>query len=163
MDTFLRQLTEGYFDFAGKTSRKDFWIYMLSLMVINAVCFAVLGLIYASDEAVTVHEIVNYGDIGQAIHWIARAGGLFMSAVLIFSVWYLYLVIPTLAITVRRLHDTGRSGWWIVAYVVSLLAFSGGILPNLFSALATVLSLSILIFCSMSGQENESTLLSDNQ
>ena len=33
----------------------------------------------------------------------------------------LVLLLPGLAVTVRRLHDTGRSGWWIVASLVPLV------------------------------------------
>lgn len=32
-----------------------------------------------------------------------------------FGIGILALIIPTLSVTVRRLHDTGKSGWWIVA------------------------------------------------
>lgn len=36
--------------------------------------------------------------------------------------FYTYAVfIPSVAVLVRRLHDTGRSGWWAFAYLVSLM------------------------------------------
>jgi uncharacterized membrane protein YhaH (DUF805 family) len=44
----------------------------------------------------------------------------------------LYLVgvlLPTLAVTVRRLHDTGRSGWWLL---ISLIPLIGGIVLLVF-------------------------------
>lgn len=37
----------------------------------------------------------------------------------------LALLVPTLAVTVRRLHDTGRSGWWML---LSLVPFGGIVL-----------------------------------
>ena len=158
MDTFFEHLTIGYFDFKGTSSRKDFWIYILSLMIINTVCLLVLGLIYVSDATVRVNDI-HYGDITEAMHWISRADGLFVSAMVIFSVWYIYLIIPTLAITVRRLHDTGRSGWWVAVYAASVAMFLLGIFPQLFSVLAAVLSFAILIFCLMKGENSaEQTL-----
>ena len=43
---------------------------------------------------------------------------------LIIVVYYLALFIPTLAVAVRRLHDIGKSGWFIL---VSLIPFIGGI------------------------------------
>jgi uncharacterized membrane protein YhaH (DUF805 family) len=35
------------------------------------------------------------------------------------------LLVPSLAVAVRRLHDTGRSGWW---YFISLVPLIGGII-----------------------------------
>jgi len=35
----------------------------------------------------------------------------------------LALFIPSLAVTVRRLHDTGRSGWWILVGLIPLVGF----------------------------------------
>ena len=37
-------------------------------------------------------------------------------------VW-LALLLPSLAITARRLHDTDRSGWWMVAFLIPLVGF----------------------------------------
>ena len=39
--------------------------------------------------------------------------------------FYLSLIIPTLAVTVRRLHDTNKSGWY---YFISLIPLIGGII-----------------------------------
>jgi uncharacterized membrane protein YhaH (DUF805 family) len=39
------------------------------------------------------------------------------------------LLLPTLAVTVRRLHDTGRSGWWIF---ITLIPLVGGIVLLVF-------------------------------
>ena len=39
----------------------------------------------------------------------------------IYIVYGLVLILPTLAVTVRRLHDTNRSGWWILLPCISLI------------------------------------------
>ena len=39
----------------------------------------------------------------------------------IYIVYGLVLILPTLAVTVRRLHDTNRSGWWILLFVIPLI------------------------------------------
>lgn len=44
----------------------------------------------------------------------------------------LALLLPSLAVTVRRLHDTGRSGWWIL---IALVPFVGGIILLVFECL----------------------------
>ncbi|MEE1795025.1 DUF805 domain-containing protein [Streptomyces sp. BE308] len=48
--------------------------------------------------------------------------------------YYIYLVaviVPSIAVVVRRLHDTGRSGWWIL---ISLVPLVGGIILLVFLA-----------------------------
>ena len=39
----------------------------------------------------------------------------------IYTVYVLVLILPYLAVTVRRLHDTNRSGWWILLPCISLI------------------------------------------
>ena|SRR3990172_860228 len=41
---------------------------------------------------------------------------------LIYAIYLLALIIPTIAVTVRRLHDVGKSGWW---YFILLIPFIG--------------------------------------
>jgi len=46
-------------------------------------------------------------------------------------VFYLATVVPSLAATVRRLHDTNRSGWWVL---IGLIPFIGWIVMIVFLA-----------------------------
>ncbi|WP_328946547.1 DUF805 domain-containing protein [Streptomyces sp. NBC_00250] len=39
------------------------------------------------------------------------------------TIYALAVFLPSLAVTVRRLHDTGRSGWWILIALVPLIGF----------------------------------------
>ncbi len=60
------------------------------------------------------------------------------------EVYYsLAVVLPSLAVTVRRLHDTDRSGWWLVILLVPIvgaivfllfMATPGGEMANRFGA-----------------------------
>ncbi|MBT2366038.1 DUF805 domain-containing protein [Streptomyces sp. ISL-10] len=50
---------------------------------------------------------------------------------IIYAIYTLALLLPTLAVTVRRLHDTGRSGWWIF---ISAIPLVGGIILLVFLA-----------------------------
>lgn len=45
------------------------------------------------------------------------------------SLYSLVVFIPSLAVAIRRLHDTGRSGWWIL---INLLPFIGQIVFLIF-------------------------------
>jgi uncharacterized membrane protein YhaH (DUF805 family) len=53
---------------------------------------------------------------------------------LFYAILALGLLLPNLAVTVRRLHDTGRSGWWIL---IALIPFVGGIVLLVFTLLAS--------------------------
>ncbi|MFE9865299.1 DUF805 domain-containing protein [Streptomyces sp. NPDC005506] len=48
------------------------------------------------------------------------------------AIYYLLVLLPSLGVFVRRLHDTGRSGWWILFGIVPLV---GGITLLVFSCL----------------------------
>lgn len=65
-------------------------------------------------------------------------------------VYYVAALVPSLAVLVRRLHDIGRSGWWVFGAFLAgvLMAFSNAF-PNyalIFAIPAFLLSLIILAF-----------------
>ena len=51
---------------------------------------------------------------------------------LLTGLYSLFILLPSLAITVRRLHDTGKSGWWIL---ISLIPIVGSIILLVFTCL----------------------------
>ncbi|WP_343559993.1 DUF805 domain-containing protein [Kiloniella sp. b19] len=53
----------------------------------------------------------------QSIDAVTQANGM---VTLVFSI---VVLLPQLAVTVRRLHDTNRSGWWCFLYLVPLVGF----------------------------------------
>lgn len=66
--------------------------------------------------------------IGLVLSLLSQASVFFLVIYVIFS---LALLIPSLAVTVRRLHDTGRSGWWIL---IALIPIIGAIVLIVFLA-----------------------------
>ncbi len=58
--------------------------------------------------------------------------GIVGSPAIVSTLYGLFILIPGLAVTVRRLHDTGRSGWWVL---VSLVPFFGAIILLIFMVL----------------------------
>lgn len=91
-----------YFDFKGRTNRKDFWLAVLGCFLLVFVCSFVLGFIGGM-----------LGDTASAI-----------TSVLVILL-ELAVLIPGIAIEVRRLHDIGKSGWWIL---LALVPFGGIVL-----------------------------------
>lgn len=39
------------------------------------------------------------------------------------AIWSLVVLLPSLAVGVRRLHDTGRSGWWLLIWLIPLIGW----------------------------------------
>lgn len=94
MEWYLKVVRDNYANFNGRARRKEYWMFALFNILI------VLGL------------SLIFGFIGSMIDMPALA---FVS--------YLYLLavlVPSLAVTVRRLHDVGKSGWWVLLSLVPL-------------------------------------------
>lgn len=99
----IRTCISKYATFSGRAPRSEYWWFVL---------FAYLVIIVASG--------VFYG-IGYAVGG-SEGGGI--AAVIGYVLSLLLLFLPNLAVSIRRLHDTGRSGWW---YLVILIPYIGGI------------------------------------
>ena len=84
-------------NFSGRASRSEFWWWMLFIWIINVILAAIINLVTPSSSSTS-----SLGFFGNV-------------AVLIVSVVFF---LATLAVAVRRLHDTGRSGWWVLLYWV---------------------------------------------
>lgn len=99
----VRHNLRHYADFRGRAQRAQFWWWYLFLIVMQVVLNAVdgaLGLQVGETD-------LKVGD--TAIPVVSDGVGVLS------TVFGLAVVLPTLAVAVRRLHDTDRSGWWIVA------------------------------------------------
>ncbi|MFD0481309.1 DUF805 domain-containing protein [Kineococcus sp. GCM10028916] len=106
-----------YVDFKGRARRSEYWFWTLAQ-----------GLVLLAVYAVLIAVTVATGALGSVDDsGVATAGGGIVSGLvgLVFFVVALGLFLPSLAVTVRRLHDTGRSGWW---YLISLAPFGGIVL-----------------------------------
>lgn len=95
MEWYLDALKK-YAVFSGRARRKAYWFFVLFNIIISMVLGFVDGLT---------------GMVGES--GMGPLGGLYSLAVLL----------PGLAVSVRRLHDTGRSGWWLLIAFVPIIGF----------------------------------------
>ncbi len=65
-------------------------------------------------------------------HGVAGFGIGFLIGYLILLIFALATLVPSIAVTMRRLHDSGRSGWW---YLISFVPYVGGIVLFIFMLL----------------------------
>ncbi|WP_084420570.1 DUF805 domain-containing protein [Henriciella litoralis] len=103
-----------YFDFQGRSRRAEYWYTYLFLMIVLLVG-------YAAIFAVA-------GDGGGSNILIGLIGA-------VLGLFYLAILIPGLAIAVRRLHDTDRSGWWLL---ITFIPFASIVLLVFFCMAGTV-------------------------
>ena len=123
-----------YAEFSGRSRRKEFWMWFLFQVLLNLLF---LILIIAS-----VGTGILSGDPTQAM---AGAGG----ALILYVIWLLVSLaffIPNLAVTIRRLHDSNRSGHWVWLFwgpylVILAMAFLGA---SNGGALESILGLAVL-------------------
>ena len=113
MKWYLKVMRYNYANFSGRARRKEYWMFTLFFFLITVVIyflFALLAFFMAGD-------LINL----MNIEWVP--------VVLGFStiIYFLIHLIPSIAVTVRRLHDTGKSGWLylltIIPYIGSLIIF----------------------------------------
>ncbi|MCK4268523.1 MAG: DUF805 domain-containing protein, partial [Actinomycetia bacterium] len=79
----------------GRARRKEYWLFYLG----NFIIAIVLG---AMDSA-----LIGVGNFGAFSP--------------LYSIFELATVIPTIAVGIRRMHDTDHSGWWILFPIVNLV------------------------------------------
>jgi uncharacterized membrane protein YhaH (DUF805 family) len=106
MIDWVLEVFSKYATFDGRARRKEYWYWYLFNFIVS---------IFIS----VVSLVINGTETDNGIGWF----GLFINIVVI--IYSLGVFIPNLAVTVRRLHDTNRSGWW---YFISMVPFIGGII-----------------------------------
>lgn len=99
-------------NFSGRASRSEFWWVELALAIASMILTVVLLVFILGVAAVS-----GGSDTGITFAMLAMFG--------IIGLASLAVVIPTLALSVRRLHDTNQSGWM---YLISLVPYVGGII-----------------------------------
>ena len=107
-----------YATFAGRASRSEYWWWTLFTFL----TYVVLGLLaYAVG-------ITTSRDGGRT------PGLLAIPLIILFAAFFLGIIVPTLALTVRRLHDAGYSGLFalllLIPYLGSLIIMIFALLPS---------------------------------
>ena len=86
-----------YAVFSGRARRKEYWLFMLLYFI----AMVVAGLF---DDLV-VGERVAFDSTMGVFSWIVFLG----------------LLIPSIAVSVRRLHDKNLRGWWLLLFLIPLI------------------------------------------
>ena len=96
MSWYLKVLKD-YAVFSGRAGRAEYWYFTL----FSTIFMIILAL---------MDTVIGLGGDGYG---------------LLSGIYGLAVLIPSIAVTVRRLHDTDRSGWWILIVFVPLVGAIG--------------------------------------
>ena len=144
-----------YAEFSGRSRRMEYWMFQLFLLLVY-VALMVLMMILGGGA------LMSGGDPTA----VMAAGGAALIVGGLYMLFALAMFIPSLAVSVRRLHDTNRSGWWILAplsgYVIMLIGTVmaagspdnpgiGGILAMIGMIAVIGLGLTLLVFMFLEG------------
>ena len=96
-----------YATFSGRSQRSEYWYFMLFFVIGLVVASVIDGMLFAGGDA-----------DAAGLPWLT----------ILFLVG---TILPGLAVAIRRLHDTDRSGWW---YLIQLVPLVGPILLIVYCA-----------------------------
>lgn len=116
MNEYVNVIRNHYADFRGRARRREYWMFYLINMLVSLALYLPFAVQAASaPDPATV-----------------TPSGLALLSLVVAGLYSLFVLIPSLAVSVRRLHDTGRSGWW---YLINFVPFVGGLVFLIFMVL----------------------------
>ncbi|MES2338185.1 MAG: DUF805 domain-containing protein [Pseudomonadota bacterium] len=118
-----------YFEFSGRSRRKEYWMFVLFTVIVSIVLGIldeVLGLKFGESDSVRDNGVLG-------------------------SIFSLATFIPSIAVAVRRLHDTDRSGWWLVVPVVAVLVMIVAAIGGAMGGTSEGASVGLIVAMSIAG------------
>ena len=97
--TAIKTCFNKYADFEGKAIRSEYWFFTLFIWL-------VWGVLYVTTFSIAISTMPTEG-----------------VAMFLFSIpvmWFFATLIPHIAVGIRRLHDTGKSGWWLLIMLTGI-------------------------------------------
>ena len=110
--SLMFQPLKKYADFSGRARRSEYWLFTLFIVLVEIAYFILVSA------------------IGGGTSGNMNAIGLVLSG--LYGLFVLGIIIPSLAVGFRRLHDTDRSAWWLL---IAFLPFIGGLVLLIFNVL----------------------------
>ncbi len=98
-----------YADFSGRSRRMEYWMFVLLNVIVMGVLFTIMMSTGAAMSGLAANEFANP---------FAVFSMFFGGVGIVMLIWWLFVLIPGIAVTVRRLHDRDMSGWWYLGVIV---------------------------------------------
>lgn len=122
-----------YAEFSGRSRRMEYWMFALLNFI---VLFGILILMLGTGGAMGQLADLEAGEP-------SGLGALFSGFGLVFLAYALIVFIPSIAVSIRRLHDRDMSGWWYLGFVV------GGLIPYI----GFIISIAFIVIMALPGTE----------
>ena len=103
-DYFKRAFTRDYAKFSGRARRKEYWGFVLFVTL----TYLVMLIVLAIGISATKPDLVNNVPQLSPVLWLVGA---------LYVAFTIAMIVPGIAITVRRFHDIGQSGWMYVLLI----------------------------------------------
>jgi uncharacterized membrane protein YhaH (DUF805 family) len=122
-DSIRTVLSQKYATFSGRASRSEYWWFQLFIVLVYLV---IAALFFATTD---LEQLQQGSDFGGATIVVFVIAGIFV----------LGMIIPLIALVVRRLHDRDMSGWWYLAALVAGFIPFVGFLASIALLVITIL------------------------
>lgn len=99
IQNYVDCITKKFCKFSGRANRSEYWLFVLANLIVEILLYILMA-------------IIGFG--------AGSAGG----ALAIYALIVIYgiaIILPSLGLTVRRLHDSGRGGGWIFIALIPLI------------------------------------------
>ena len=111
-----------YAVFSGRARRQEFWLFVLLYSILSIISI-IAGFWYVGSQVVDMAASnatvsMTEDQMAGAMAGLVAAYGL---ALIIWVAPQILLFLPYLGVSIRRLHDTDRSGWWFLIVLVPLI------------------------------------------
>jgi uncharacterized membrane protein YhaH (DUF805 family) len=93
MEWYIKVM-KNYAVFEGRASRQEYWMFQLFNIIVSfclGLCIGVLNVVTKTDQTV----------LG--------------------NIYTLATIVPSIAVCIRRMHDTDKNGWWCIVPIISLV------------------------------------------
>ncbi|MFM7211864.1 MAG: DUF805 domain-containing protein [Actinomycetota bacterium] len=109
----IKHVFKNYATFQGRASRSEFWWWYLFTVIVSTILFIPAMPWYNEYVNATLNQM------GDATQVLPAPTGLAMAGLVLSAIFSLAILIPSIAVAARRLHDTDRSGWWLLLYFLT--------------------------------------------
>ena len=127
----LQNCFKKYVTFSGRARRSEFWWFYLLNMILSAAMYAVFWwkLAKVAEVENQVAEVMFDEEKLEALKAQASSfDNTFAILMVVIGIIALVLLLPGLAVAVRRLHDTGKTGFWLVGALIPIVNIVVGII-----------------------------------
>ena len=107
----VKHVFSNYATFQGRASRSEFWWWYLFTTIIGFILFI--------PALPWYFELLNTSVSAGGTVTMPALSGLATLGLVLSLIWSLAILVPNIAVAIRRLHDTDRSGWWLLLWFLT--------------------------------------------